>query len=319
MATTRATRTKSTQRAVSPEKKTISRPKPGSSKPELNQSGIYIIASSLLIGALAVSATVFYFGWKIMRTLDEIQYPYDASAPLSVGSMIYYGRQEGISASWLKSCIQSDKYDEAINNDIQAATDAKIDGTPGFYIGEYTSDTTMRGFIIPGNYPYATFTRAIDLVEEKGVDDAFAELTDEMKNSIYQSRYSSYVSYYTQQGDDEDTAASKADAAASSYSEEKWQIREVGLGTFDPKKEGDPKVVIVEFTDFECPVCRSFAGSTFIQLDENYIQGGKVAFYLRNFPIESLHDNAMNAARAASCANEKGKFWEIEPYLFGSN
>jgi len=303
-------------------KATRSKPKvvqsESATKLEFNQSGIYILASSLLVGALAISATVFYFGWRIMSTLDEIQYPYDPAAPLSLGSMTYYGRQEGIDGSWYKSCIQSDKYDSDIDADVQAATDAKIDGTPGFYIGEYASEATMRGFIIPGNYPYATFSRAIDLVNEKGVDQAFADLTTEMKNSIYQSRYESYLSYY-KQSLSEAEATTRAEEATTSYVNDKWQIREIGLGSFDPKKNGDPKVLIVEFTDFECPVCRSFAGSTFTQIDDNYIQNGTVAFYLRNFPLEQLHDNAKNAARAAFCANEKSKFWDIEPWLFGTN
>ena len=286
-------------------------------KLELNQSGIYILASSLLIGALAVSATVFYFGWRIMKTLDEIQYPYDPDAPLSLGSLTYYGRQEGIDGTWFKTCIQGDSYDEAIAADVQAATDAKIDGTPGFYIGEYAGDSTMRGFIIPGNYPYATFSNAIDLVNEKGVDQAFTDLTTEMKNSIYSSRYDSYVSYYEQTLSAEE-AATKAEEAATAYANDKWQIREIGLGELEGKINGDPKVVIVEFTDFECPVCRSFSGSTFTQINDNYIENGTVAFYLRNFPLEQLHDNAMAAAKAAMCANEKGKFWEIEPWLFGT-
>lgn len=312
MATTRP----ATQKIIKSRKTTKSKSK-AKPKLSLNQSAVYILASTLFVGTLIVSATIFFFGWKIMRTLDEIQYPYNPDAPLSIGSLIYYGRQEGLDSNWFKSCIQSEKYEEDISNDLNAASTARIDGTPGFYIGEYLNDSTMRGFIIPGNFPYATFSRAIELVNENGVDAAFEELTDEMKDSIYSSRYDSYVSYYEQTMSTAE-AEKKADDSAASYTNDKWQIREVGLGSIEPKKSGNPKVVIVEFTDFECPVCRSFTAVTFDQLDTNYIEPGTVAFYIRNFPIEQLHDNAMTAAKAAMCANEKGKFWDLEPWLFGT-
>lgn len=294
-------------------KKRVSQ-KTDSKKVSFEQSGVYIIASSFLIAALAVSATVIFFGLRIMGTLDEIQYPYDPSEPLSIGSLLHYARQEGINSSWFKKCVQSTMFDDAIETDLEDATSAKIDGTPGFYIGEYVDNETMRGFILPGNYPYSTFSSAIELVDNKGVDEAFSELTSEIRGNIYDGRYDMYMSYYSQQFDEKE-AEQKASASAQEYADEKWQIREVGLGKIAPLKEGNPKVVIVEFTDFECPVCKSFANNTFPEIEKDYIEKGTVAFYIRNLPIESLHDNAMNAARAAFCANEKGKFWDYEPNL----
>lgn len=66
-------------------------------------------------------------------------------------------------------------------------------------------------------------------------------------------------------------------------------------------------VTIVQFTDWQCPFCRRFETDTFPQIKKNYIDTGKVKFITRDFPLESLHPNAMPAALAAECVKEQGK------------
>lgn len=78
----------------------------------------------------------------------------------------------------------------------------------------------------------------------------------------------------------------------------------------------DAKVKIVEFSDFQCPFCGSFFTSSFGQIKKDYIDTGKVTFYLRNYPLP-FHQNAEKAAEAAECAGEQGKFWEYHDVLFG--
>lgn len=43
---------------------------------------------------------------------------------------------------------------------------------------------------------------------------------------------------------------------------------------------------------------------------------GKLRYAFRNWPIESLHNNAFKAAEAAECAGDQGKFWEMHDRLF---
>jgi protein-disulfide isomerase len=75
---------------------------------------------------------------------------------------------------------------------------------------------------------------------------------------------------------------------------------------------GDAKapLVIVEYTDFQCPFCQQFHNQAFAQIKANYIDTGKVRFISRDFPLD-FHDNARRAATAARCAGEQGKFWEM--------
>ncbi len=76
-------------------------------------------------------------------------------------------------------------------------------------------------------------------------------------------------------------------------------------------------LTIVEFTDYQCPFCQRFHVTTFPDLKKNYIDTGKVRFYSRDLPLD-FHANAMQAAEAARCAIEQGKFWELRDVM-GAN
>jgi protein-disulfide isomerase len=65
-------------------------------------------------------------------------------------------------------------------------------------------------------------------------------------------------------------------------------------------------VTIVEYSDYQCPFCARFH-PTLQQTMKAY--EGKVRWVYRHFPL-SFHDEAENAAEAAECAGEQGKFWE---------
>ena len=81
---------------------------------------------------------------------------------------------------------------------------------------------------------------------------------------------------------------------------------------------GDPNapITIIEFSDFQCPFCARFHVQTLPLLLEEYIDVGKVNLVYRDFPIQSIHPNALPAAVAAECANEQGNYWEYHDTLF---
>jgi len=81
---------------------------------------------------------------------------------------------------------------------------------------------------------------------------------------------------------------------------------------------GDPNapIKIVEYTDLECPFCKQFDG-TMKQVMDAY--PGKVAWVLRNFPLQQLHPNAPKLALAAECvANLAGNdaYWKFKDSIF---
>lgn len=77
----------------------------------------------------------------------------------------------------------------------------------------------------------------------------------------------------------------------------------------------DAKVTIVEFSDFQCPFCRSFWKDTLPQLKKEYIDTGKVKISYRHYPL-SFHPMSQKSAEGAECANDQGKFWEYHDKIY---
>jgi len=93
---------------------------------------------------------------------------------------------------------------------------------------------------------------------------------------------------------------------------------------------GDPDspIRIEEFSDFQCPYCRSFHNDTEPLLVDQYISTGKVYFTYRsmgNFISDNIargsdspSTESRNAALAAYCAGDQNKFWEMQAHLFAN-
>lgn len=84
---------------------------------------------------------------------------------------------------------------------------------------------------------------------------------------------------------------------------------------------GNPNapIVIVEYSDFECPFCKNFH-ETMNKVMAEYGVDGQVAWVYRNFPIKQLHPNAPKIAEASECiANLGGNeaFWKFADLVFG--
>lgn len=78
------------------------------------------------------------------------------------------------------------------------------------------------------------------------------------------------------------------------------------------------EVVIVEYSDTECPYCKMFHQTMHRIIDE-YGKNGQVAWVYRHFPIDGLHKLARAEAHATECAAELGgnaKFWEYADQIY---
>ncbi len=81
----------------------------------------------------------------------------------------------------------------------------------------------------------------------------------------------------------------------------------------------DAEIVIIEYSDLECPYCSRFH-TTMQDVVESY--GGKVAWVYRHLPLEQLHPNAFDKAISSECIYDIGgdvKFWEYIDLLFKKN
>ena len=86
--------------------------------------------------------------------------------------------------------------------------------------------------------------------------------------------------------------------------------------------EGDPfmgrkdaSIVLVEFSDFQCPFCGRFFRNTLPQIKKNYVETEKIKYVFKDFPL-AFHKEAQKAAEASHCAGEEGKYWEMHDLIF---
>jgi protein-disulfide isomerase len=73
-------------------------------------------------------------------------------------------------------------------------------------------------------------------------------------------------------------------------------------------------VTLVEYADFQCPFCGKFFNESEQTVIANYIKQGKINFVYRDFTF--LGPESVEAAQAARCAADQGKFWQYHDYLF---
>jgi len=81
--------------------------------------------------------------------------------------------------------------------------------------------------------------------------------------------------------------------------------------------QGNPKasLVMVEFTDFQCPYCARYHSASFPALKKAYIDSQRMRYVTVDFPL-SFHELAFKAAEAAHCGERQGQYWAMHERLF---
>ncbi len=97
-------------------------------------------------------------------------------------------------------------------------------------------------------------------------------------------------------------------------------IKEVKPVTNDDHILGSPdaKLVVVEYSDTECPFCKNFH-NTMEQIMKEHGSNGEVAWVYRHFPLDNLHPKARNEALATECVNQiagNDAFWKYINRIF---
>ena len=90
--------------------------------------------------------------------------------------------------------------------------------------------------------------------------------------------------------------------------------RLVALAQGETKGDPDAAITIVEFGDYMCPHCGTFASMVKPQVEQAFVESGQARFVFYDFPV--LGENAFLAARAARCAGDQDRFWEYHDDLF---
>jgi protein-disulfide isomerase len=89
----------------------------------------------------------------------------------------------------------------------------------------------------------------------------------------------------------------------------------IDLANMPIKGKSDARVVLVEFSDYQCPFCARHATSVGPELERRFVATGKIRLAFANNPLP-FHLNAKALATAAICAGDQGRYWEMHDSLF---
>lgn len=95
--------------------------------------------------------------------------------------------------------------------------------------------------------------------------------------------------------------------------QQRYSIPVGNLPAFGP---ANAPITIIEFSDFECPYCHKWFAETWQQLVKAY--PNQIRLYYRDFPLISIHPNAVPAAIAARCASDQNQFWAFHDKLYSN-
>jgi protein-disulfide isomerase len=103
--------------------------------------------------------------------------------------------------------------------------------------------------------------------------------------------------------------------AGDSLSQERMKpgsriVKGVTPGSNPLKGSPNAPVLMVEFSDFQCPFSKQFYQEKFPKLDKEYIASGQLKFAYRDFPL-AFHPLAQLAAAGSRCANKQNKYWQM--------
>lgn len=186
-----------------------------------------------------------------------------------------YARTVGMDEAKFTQCINDQGNVSIINKQLQAGRELGVTGTPTFFINNKK---------LVGAQPLAIMEEIIQ-AELKGSPATL----------------------------DGYSAAVKALAATNPPNFEIMASRPDIAGA-PIEGSANAKVIVAEFSDFQCPFCRTWTESSLRSLRTKL--GNDVALAFLHFPIVQIHANAGNASLVSVCADQQGKFWQMHDLLF---
>ena len=222
----------------------------------------------------------------------------DHAAPLGRERFEKEAAELGLDRKRFGAALDAQAGRSAIDADVLAGTKAGANGTPTFFI---------NGKVLTGAQPYETFKARID-DELKSTDAMLAKGTPRARIYAVLMKDALAVRPPAQapsnDGGDDDPGP-----------EADLKVYPVKPGDAPAKGPANAPLVLVVFSDFQCPFCQRVE-PTLAELESHY--RGKVRIVWKNFPLP-FHANAAPAAEAAMAAEAQGKFWPMHDKLFAHN
>ena len=229
----------------------------------------------------ALSAAVESLADDVASLSDDVEQissvtPAAPSRPATLGEALdAYAAALGLDGDEFSECLEDPATYEAIGEQLQRGIDLGVQGTPTFFVNNKR---------ISGAQPAALFAALIaaELEGSPTSIDAYPEAIRQL---------------------------AERDPPGFAILPERPEVS--GAPT-----EGDPgaRVVITEFSDFECPFCQRWYYETLPEI--RGLVGEDVAIAFLHFPLTQIHPNAATAHAAAECAGNQGEFWGMHDLLF---
>jgi len=199
----------------------------------------------------------------------------------------YAAQIAGLDVKKWKTDLADPKLDQMIKEDETVAGKFGANGTPAFFV---------NGRFLSGAQPFEAFDALIK--EEKVKAAKFQAEKKPAKGKLYEEMIKGFETELKVPPPPPPADFKRRDVVTKGLP---------GKGNLK-----NPKLTIVECSDFDCPFCKRGA-DTVAQIVKEY--GDKAAVYFRNYPLP-MHKMAEPAHRAGIAAQNQGKFWEMHDLLF---
>lgn len=186
-----------------------------------------------------------------------------------------------------KACIDSGEKAAIVQERVQDALTKGFTGTPSF---QFVREATAEVFPLVGAQPYEQFSTMIDTLIAGGTPQTEAAAQGDGNNEI--------PFWATADGLKPNADRPEQTVAGDFY-----------------RGNPDAKVVVIEFSDFQCPFCRKHTLETQPALDEKFVDTGEIMWVFKHFPL-NIHPQAPAAGAAAECAADQNQFWAMHDLLF---
>lgn len=285
---------------------------------------VLINAGSILLGGVLVSISIFLSGNGFSfdskdgkDTKAEIAGECSGEDRFGEGCYDKYAQDLELDLTKFQECVEGEKYFNVIDKELAAGETFGVQGTPSFYLGKGKGDE-FDGFYV-GGIRIQEIETLIEKLTNEDVASANKYWTDYLKNSL--KEYEPQVREYYTTAEGGSLTGEALETAVATYINEQtanvntqYVIQKLSVG--DGLTQGDGEIVMMEFSDYECPYCQSFASDVLKEAKEKFVDTGKARYIYRDFPLESIHPNARSAANAARCAGEQGKYFDYHDKLF---
>ncbi|HSF87414.1 MAG TPA: thioredoxin domain-containing protein [Acidimicrobiia bacterium] len=197
----------------------------------------------------------------------------------------------GVEMSGLTACLESGRPQDRIAADVAEAQQYGFNGTPSFRLVAADGEAD---YALVGALPLEQFTAALD-----------AMLAGEVPPGT------------TATGQDPDSDSAGLPVWADRATGLQPNPDTPGLNQAGDQYKGDPSapIVVIEFSDFQCPFCRDHALEVQPAIDEALVDTGQVMWVYKHLPL-GIHPLAPIAGAAAECGFDQGRFWEMHHAVF---